>query len=117
MSCVSKHAAFNVGTGNCGEAKGAGKTLVTLGVVVLESDLDLDRLSKVPLLPFHLFGTLGDGFTACKRKDVSDALLKECGVQLVGHDRKICRKRKILKLLPSNDGSRIISIHINMEEN
>ena len=33
-----------------GELDGSGETLVTLGVVVLEADLELDRLQKVALL-------------------------------------------------------------------
>jgi hypothetical protein len=38
------------GTGDGGELDGSGETLVTLGVVVLEADLELDGLEEVPLL-------------------------------------------------------------------
>jgi len=38
------------GTGNGGELDGSRETLVTLGVVVLEADLELDGLEEVPLL-------------------------------------------------------------------
>ena len=37
-------------TGKGGELDGSGETLVTLGVVVLEADLEFDRLEEVPLL-------------------------------------------------------------------
>jgi hypothetical protein len=37
-------------TGNGGELDGSRETLVTLGVVVLEADLELDGLEEVPLL-------------------------------------------------------------------
>jgi hypothetical protein len=35
---------------NVGEADGAGETLVTLGVIVLQADLELDGLEEVTLL-------------------------------------------------------------------
>jgi hypothetical protein len=38
------------GTGNGGELDSSRETLVTLGVVVLEADLELDGLEEVPLL-------------------------------------------------------------------
>ena len=38
------------GTGNSGELDSSRETLVTLGVVVLEADLELDGLEEVPLL-------------------------------------------------------------------
>jgi len=37
-------------TGKGRELDGSGETLVTLGVVVLEADLELDGLEEVPLL-------------------------------------------------------------------
>ena len=37
-------------TGKGGELDGSGETLVTLGVVVLEADLEFDGLEEVPLL-------------------------------------------------------------------
>lgn len=40
----------HVGTRDRGQLDGAGETLVTLGVVVLETDLELDGLEEVPLL-------------------------------------------------------------------
>jgi len=40
----------HVGAGDGGELDGAGETLVTLGVVVLQTDLELDGLLEVTLL-------------------------------------------------------------------
>jgi len=40
----------HVGTRDRGQLDGAGETLVTLGVVVLQTDLKLDGLEEVPLL-------------------------------------------------------------------
>jgi hypothetical protein len=40
----------HVGSRDCGELDGAGETLVTLRIVVLEADLELDRLEEVSLL-------------------------------------------------------------------
>ena len=36
--------------GNTGELDGAGETLVALGIVVFEADLELDSLEEIPLL-------------------------------------------------------------------
>lgn len=40
----------HAGTRNAGQLDGAGETLVTLGVIVLQTDLELDGLEEVPLL-------------------------------------------------------------------
>lgn len=40
----------HVRAGNLGELDGSGETLVPLGIVVLEADLQLDGLEEVPLL-------------------------------------------------------------------
>lgn len=40
----------HVGAGHGGQTDGAGETLVTLGVIVLQTDLKLDGLEEVPLL-------------------------------------------------------------------
>lgn len=58
MACASQYTfrrlkvrrTDHVGAGNGGELDGSGETLVTLGVVVLEADLELDGLEEVPLL-------------------------------------------------------------------
>lgn len=40
----------HTGARNVGKADGAGETLVTLGVIVLQTDLELDGLEEVTLL-------------------------------------------------------------------
>lgn len=47
---VTENAQGHAGTGDDGQLDGSGETLVTLGVVVLQADLKLDRLEEVPLL-------------------------------------------------------------------
>lgn len=47
---VTENADAHVRAGNLGELDGAGETLVTLRVVVLEADLELDGLEEVALL-------------------------------------------------------------------
>lgn len=47
---VTQDADAHVGAGNGGQLDGAGETLVTLRVIVLEADLELDGLEKVSLL-------------------------------------------------------------------
>lgn len=47
---VTQDADGHVGAGHGGELDGAGETLVTLRVIVLEADLELDGLEEVALL-------------------------------------------------------------------
>ena len=47
---VTEDADGHVGARDGGELDGSRETLVTLGVIVLEADLELDRLEEVPLL-------------------------------------------------------------------
>lgn len=47
---VTENADGHVGAGNGGQLDGAGETLITLGIVVLEADLELDGLEEVTLL-------------------------------------------------------------------
>lgn len=47
---VTEDADGHVGAGDGRQADGAGETLVTLGVIVLEADLELDGLEEVTLL-------------------------------------------------------------------
>ena len=50
-SVLSKHIPkLHVGAGDGGKLDGARETLVTLGVIVLEADLELDGLEEVALL-------------------------------------------------------------------
>lgn len=46
MQCIPDG---HVGSGDLGELHGPGETLVTLGIVVLEADLELDGLEEVSL--------------------------------------------------------------------
>jgi len=50
ISRIRKNADRHARTGDIGKLDGTRETLVTLGVVVLESDLELDGLNKVALL-------------------------------------------------------------------
>jgi hypothetical protein len=40
----------HVGSGDNRKADRSGETLITLGIIVLEADLELDGLEEVPLL-------------------------------------------------------------------
>jgi hypothetical protein len=64
---VTENADGHVGARDTGKLDGAGETLVTLGVVVLEADLELDGLEEVALL--LLVGVLdcGDGLPITSR--------------------------------------------------
>jgi hypothetical protein len=80
VSGVSEHATLEVGTGDGREAEGTGETLVALGVVVLESNLDLDGFDEVALLALDVLAALFDGFTRSVGEDVIDSLFEEGGV-------------------------------------
>ncbi len=47
---VTEHANTHVGAGDTGKAHGARETLVLLGIVLLETDLQLDGLTELALL-------------------------------------------------------------------
>jgi hypothetical protein len=49
---ITKNANGHVWSGDIGELDGAGETLITLGIIVLQADLKLDGLEKVALLGF-----------------------------------------------------------------
>mmetsp|Transcript_15553 Transcript_15553/g.20696 ORF Transcript_15553/g.20696 Transcript_15553/m.20696 type:complete len:94 (-) Transcript_15553:317-598(-) len=85
MRSISKHAALKVGPGNSGKTEGSSETLLTLGVVVLEGDLNLNGLNEVTLLSSDFLLSHGDGLTCGVGKDVSDGLLKKSGVKFVRH--------------------------------
>lgn len=50
FSCIVDIPDRHVGSGHDGETDGSGETLVTLGIIVLEADLELDGLEEVSLL-------------------------------------------------------------------
>jgi hypothetical protein len=83
MGGISEHAALDVGTGDGRKTEGSGESLVTLRIVVLKGDLDLNGFSEVTLLSLEFLTTLGDGFTGGEGQDVLDGLVEEGGVQLV----------------------------------
>lgn len=89
MDGVSEHAGLDVGPGDARETEGSGETLVTLRIVVLESDLDLDGFDEVTLLSLHFGTTAGDGFTGGVGEDLVDGLVEEGRVQLVRHGTKL----------------------------
>jgi hypothetical protein len=45
---VTENAEGHAGAGDDGQLDGSGETLVTLGIIVLEADLELDGLEEVP---------------------------------------------------------------------
>jgi hypothetical protein len=61
---VGENAERHPGSRNMGKSDGTRESLVTLGVVVLETDLEFDGLNKVPLLSTGLLvglqGRLGE---------------------------------------------------------
>ena len=65
---VTEDADGHVGAGHRGQLDGAGETLVALGVVVLEADLELHRLEEVALL--GLVGVLQQALDL--RPDIGD---------------------------------------------
>jgi len=94
VSSISEHAALKVGAGDGGETEGTGETLVTLGVVVLQGDLDINGFGEVTLLSLDFLTSLGDGLSGGVGDDVIDGLVEEGRIQLVRHDElefvKIC---------------------------
>jgi hypothetical protein len=50
VESITENADGKVGTGNVGELDGTRETLVTLGIVVLQTNLELDGLSETTLL-------------------------------------------------------------------
>jgi len=77
VSSVSEHAALEVRAGDGGKTEGTRETLVTLGVVVLKGDLDLNGFGKVTLLSLDVFSSLLDGLAGGEGKDVFDSLVEE----------------------------------------
>ena len=71
--CISDNADFKVGTGDVGKTDGTDETFVLLGIVVLKSELDFNRLSEFSL--FVVSSKLLDG--------VSDECVVDFGSHLV----------------------------------
>jgi hypothetical protein len=64
IGSVGENAKRHSGSGNMGQSDGSRESLVPLGVVVLETNLEFDGLDKVPLLSTSLLvglqGRLGE---------------------------------------------------------
>merc|ERR1712080_7928 len=72
---VTQDADGHAGAGDRGQLDGAGETLVTLGVIVLQADLELDGLEEVALLGLlRVLQELAD-----LRPDISDCNLRHFG--------------------------------------
>ena len=112
VSRISQYAALDVGTGNFGQTKGAGETLVALRIVVLQCDLEFHGFGEVTLLSLEFDGTLLDGFTGGEGEDVVDGLVEDGGVQLVRHDgcmklavmyERECKNRYFFRVMTGRD--------------
>ena len=68
MLGVSDQADLEAGSGDVGQAHGPSETLVLLGVVVLETDLELNRLGELSLLLSGQDG--GEAFSDLGLRDV-----------------------------------------------
>jgi hypothetical protein len=55
MLLVTEDAHCELRLGSSGELEGTGETFVSLGIVVLQGDLQLDGLNEVSLLTLDLF--------------------------------------------------------------
>lgn len=63
---VTKNAHAGVGLGDHGKAESAAETFVSLGIIVLEGDLELDRFSKLSLLALLILSLVGYLFAICE---------------------------------------------------
>jgi len=70
MDSISEDADLHAGAGNVRKLDGTGETLITLGVVILEADLEIDG--------FHEFA----GLSLAPLQDVGQGLLEGISVQL-----------------------------------
>jgi len=63
VESITENADGHLGTGNIGKLDGTRETLVTLGIVVLETNLELDGLDKVTLLLLGVGEDNANGFS------------------------------------------------------
>lgn len=82
VSSVSKNTALHLGLGNGGELEGSGETFITDGVVVFQSDLNLDGFGEVTLLSLLVLSVDMDILSSGKAEDVFDSLVKNSRVKL-----------------------------------
>jgi len=81
VSLVTKNADSGVHLGGHGQLEGAGETFVTLGIVVLKGDLELDGLGEFSLLALVLNTTHGDRLAVGELEDVLNAVSEEIAVE------------------------------------
>lgn len=62
MLSITKHTDFHFGSWNVGQPDRPAETLILLGVIVLEPNLELNCLSEVTLLLLTICGNHSDGF-------------------------------------------------------
>ena len=74
MGGAAEDAALELGTGDGGQAKGTGETLVADGVVIFQSNLGFDRFNEIALLAFHFLAIDGDRFALGKGDNVFQGL-------------------------------------------
>ena len=70
MQSISQDAKLHARLAYIGKLDGTSETLVLLGVVVLDTNLKLDRLDETALLSFGIFNDLPDGGTELLRRDL-----------------------------------------------
>jgi hypothetical protein len=67
---VTQHAHGELALGGSGQLEGAGETLVSLGIVVLQGDLKLDGLDELSLLALDLLVVVADGLARGVRDEL-----------------------------------------------
>ena len=69
MESITKNADGHLGARDVGQLHGAGETLVTLRVIVLQTNLELNGLRKVSLLLLRSDNNCADGFAERRNTD------------------------------------------------
>lgn len=85
VNLVTNDADFGVRLGDVGETDGTSETLITLGVVILQTDLEFDGLVEVTLGLLVLGGS----------KDGGDGLTNVGSGDFAKHDKKDCRLARL----------------------
>jgi len=81
VSLVTKNAHIGVELGAHRELEGAGETFVTLGIVVLQGDLELDGLGEFSLLALEGLARHDDVLAVGELEDVLNAVGKEFAIK------------------------------------
>ena len=77
VGSISKNAALEIWARDGRKLESTRETLVTNGIVVLQSDLTLDSLNEVALLTRLVFTVAVNILSSRVSKDVTDSLVKE----------------------------------------